>query len=174
MNAIVKAERERRREQNHQRNIIFPCMFTILWEKGWDADKIMERVNDSVDAMKCGYTQGLSVLEVLEEETGIEMTLDGEKSYHEFAYFSADTQVKPLNAMQEVYVIHRTTKWIPTLMLAGICVALHRKDGWEYDELSDFIEKMNAIRSELGEDESRYADYMTEKTGYKPKEMWRV
>lgn len=173
MNAVVKAERERHKEQMHQIHIIFPAVFTVLWQQGWREKRIMSRLTESIDAMRCGYQEGLSVLEVMERETGIEMTLEGDKSFHEYAYFSSDTQVKPLNTMQELYMIKRITKWMPTMMLAGICIALHRKDGWGFDRLSDFINKVNIIRATLGEDEAAYAKYMKEETGHEESELWR-
>lgn len=171
---IKKAEVDLQNEQRKQALMVYPAMFCVLWEDyNWRSVRIMRRFIAAVDAMKEGVKNGTSVLETLEEETGIEMALDGEKSYHEFAYLSADTKIKPINNIQYVYMLKQEKKWIPSLLIAGVCIILHRQDKWGFDRLSNFVTKVNILRNLLGEDQQQYSNYMFECTGHRPEEMWK-
>lgn len=57
------------------------------------------------------------------------------------------------------------------MILAVILIAFHRVDGWEYDELAQFITEEDALRKELGDNLSKYRQRMIEETGYTPK-LW--
>ena len=132
----------------------------------------MDRLISSIDAMKEGTDKGYSVFEMLEQETGIELTLDGVKSYHEFPFLAETDQVIRTD-YQEARMLEEEIQWIPSVMLAGICLVLHRKDRWGFDRLSKFMDKVNILRNILGENEERTSDYMYSVTGHRAEELWR-
>ena len=172
MGGVRKASKILGNEHNKQLDIIYSSCFCVLWQDyQWREERIIKRFQMSADIwMKSG---DFSILEVMEKETGIEMSLDGEKSYHNFAYLSSDTKVKPLTEMEFVYLQQRVIKWLPTMILASVCLALYRQDKWGYERLSRFICKVNAMRQVLGTNPKAYDRYMQEVTGHSTKEFWR-
>lgn len=166
---IKRTEKEVVRYQQHQLAIINICCFVILHRMGWDADKIIQRFNDATDVWMEVKANHLSTFELLETETGIELALDGEKSYTEFGQLKF--QEREVTPSQYIYSLHRRKRWIAPMILATILIAFHRHDGWDYDELSEFITQEDAIRRELGDDLSRYRKLMLDETGLTPK-LW--
>ena len=173
MRMIRRAEQELRAEQEKQANMICPAFFVTMWGHGWREKRIMDRINSAVDAMREGTKSGMSIFETLEQETGIEISLDGVRSYHEFAYLSGDTQLKPIDDMQYIYMLRREKMWIPSILIAGLFLALHRMDGWGPERLDRLMISLNEIRMNLGENPEKYAKLMREKTGYIPADMWK-
>lgn len=166
-----KAEQALQKEHSKQLDIIYSACFCVLWrDYQWREKRIISRFSESADIwMK---TTTFSILEVMEKETGIELTLDGDKSFHEYAFLSGDTTVNPLFDTEYIYMMNRVVKWLPTMILASVCLALYRKDGWGFERLSRFIYKVNIIRQMLGKDAREYDRLMQEVTGHRTKEFW--
>ncbi len=135
--------------------------------------RILTVLIETIEVLKEGTSQGLSIFELLEKETGIEMVLDGVASYKTFPCF-AETDKKILSDIQYARMIEEQIQWIPSVMLAGVCVVLHRKKHWGFQKLNDFMQRVNLIRASLGEDEARYSEYMYKVTGHRSEEIWTV
>ena len=166
-----KAEASLRAEHTKQLDIIYSACFCVLWQDyQWKETRIIKRFRLSADIwLKCDR---FSILEVMENETGIEMTLDGDKSFHEYAFLSGDTEIKPLSDAEYIYMHQRILKWLPTMILASVCLALYRTDGWGFERLSRFICKVDALRQLIGKDPKAYDKYMYEVTGHHTREFW--
>ena len=111
------------------------------------------------------------MFEILEKEPGIEMALEGEKSYKEFMYFGGG-QKKPLNDIQYAYMLQRYIKWMPSMIMTALCISLHRQEGWGFERLSKFIYRIDLLRELFGTNLDKYADMMVAVTGHHPKEFW--
>lgn len=166
---ITRTEKEVIKFQKHQLAILNICCFIILHRQGWNADKIIERFNDATSIWQEVKEKKLSTFELLEDETGIELALDGEKSYTEFGQLKF--QEREVTPSQYIYSLQRRKRWIAPMILAVILIAFHRVDGWEYDELARFITEEDALRKELGDNLSKYRQRMLDETGYTPK-LW--
>ena len=166
---ITRTEKEVIRYQRHQLAIINICCFVILHRMGWSADKIIERFNDATGIWQEVKEKHLSAFELLENETGIELALDGEKSYTEFGQLRF--QEREVTPSQYIYSLQRRKRWIAPMILAVILIAFHRVDGWEYDELATFITEEDALRKEYGDSLPKYRQLMFDETGYTPK-LW--
>ena len=169
MKTYAKAQKRVIQEQQRQLQMINCVCFIALYRMGWDADKIVQRFNDATDIWNECREKGISTFELLENETEIEMALDGEKSWHEFDQFAHNDRV--VTDAEYIYSLHRRQRWIAPLILACLAVSLHRVDGWGYDELVDFLAITDAIRESCGDDVKVYAIAMEKETGYTPK-VW--
>ena len=134
-NALLKAEIDLAQEQLKQINILYPASAIVLWrDYGWRKVRILRRFATSQEVWhECAdYGIEKSILEMMEEETGIEMSLSGfDKSFHELAYFSKDAyDGKLLDFMQTVYMRQQQKKWLAPSILSAICISLHRDDKW--------------------------------------------
>jgi len=172
MGGYRKANKTLKGEHNKQLDIMYTACFCVLWQEyGWRERRIIKRFNKSVEIWQ--EHDDFSILERLEKETGIELTLLGEKSYHNYMYFSSDAESRPLSNVEMIYLQQRVMKWLPTMLLAAICLALYREDEWGFKRLSSFVEKVNIMRQHLGKDPKMYDKYMYEVTGHHTREFWR-
>ena len=168
-----KAELALVKEHNKQLDIVYSACFCVLWEDyQWREKRIISRFQTSAEVWK--ETPVFGILDAMEKETGIEMSLDGEPSFHKYCYLSGTPTAKPLSDMEYLYAQQRVTRWLPTMILAAVCVALYRTDGWGFERLSRFICKVNGLRQLLGNDRKAYDQYMQSKTGHSTKEFWNA
>ena len=169
MRAIKKARQDLSREMDRQIDILYAASAVVWWvEYGWRTTRIMRRFQTSTEIWtECAdYGVSKSMLQMLEEETGIEMQLSGyDRSYHEFSYLDGDAwDGKLLTLEQTVYMHQQQKKWLAPLILASICLSLHRDENWGADRIARFIQQVDAMRQEYGERPDRFRQLMTEVT----------
>ena len=169
MRAMKKARQDLSREMDKQIDILYAASAVVWWvEYGWRTTRIMRRFQTSTEIWtECAdYGVSKSMLQMLEEETGIEMSLSGyDRSYHEFSYLDGDAwDGKLLTLQQTVYMHQQQKKWLAPLILASICLSLHRDDHWGAERIARFIGQMDALRQQYGEDPKKYRALMQEKT----------
>ena len=140
-NALKKSERALTAEMNKQLSIMFCSTAVILWrDYGWRKLRIMRRFATIQEVWtECAdYGTEKSMMQMLEEETGIEMTLSGfEKSYHDLAYLDDSAwDRRQLTLPQVIYMHQQQIKWMAPLILASICLSMHRDEHWGYDRIA--------------------------------------
>ena len=177
MNAIRKSETDLEKAQRRFEDVLYPACALVWWKDyGWDEWMIIG-IFDAANKVwdECiKVSKDKSVFQILEEETGIEMTLDGEKSYKEVKCLNADTWNGEERSWAE-YVLMRQTqkKWVAPMILAAICIALHRDEGWGFECLNDLVGKINQFRREHGDNPKYYIHALNETCGFKwNKECW--
>jgi len=162
-------------EMNKQVNIILPAAAVVLWKQfGWRKVRILRRlVTTSKVVNECGQMGPMkSVMQMLEEETGIELQLSGYPSYHEFSYLDSNKwDGKGLTKPQMVAMYGKMAKWIAPQIIAGICLALYRDEGFGAERLGRFISGLDAIRKELGEVPKSYKELLEKETDIKAADL---
>ena len=166
---IRKAEQSCIKYQKEQLRIINVVCFVTLYRMGWDADKIIDRFNVSTEIWRECRDKRTSSFALLEEETGIEIALDGEKSYTDFDQLHYRTGT--LTPEEYIYSLHRRKRWVAPMILACLCLALRRTDNWSDEQIAEFLSKTDEMRKEYGENIKAYVNLMIEETGYTPK-IW--
>lgn len=169
MKAYKKITQELDRELHRQINIIYAASSVIWWQEyGWRETRIMRRFDTTTKLWDECNEWGVkkSMLQMLEEETGIEMQLSGyDRSYHEFSYLDGDAwDGKFLTLPQTIYMHQQQKKWLAPLILACICLSLHRDEKWGADRIAKFIQQVDAMRQEYGERPDRFRKLMEEVT----------
>lgn len=168
MNAVRKAEQDVVREQKRQLRIMNCVVFSILYKMGYDADTIVQRFNEITQVWIECREKRQSTFQILEEETGIELALEGEKSYKEFDQNTYRTRNATIP--EYIYSLHRRKRWIAPMILACVLVTLYRIDHWTDEQMEQFIMEDRQIRMECGDNVQTYENYMTRETGYTPRE----
>lgn len=110
MNALRKAEQQVQRDQKHQLRVMNIVCFLSLHRMGMDADTIIKRFNEATAIWVECREKKVSAFQILEEEIGIEIALDGEKSYTEFDQLRWRNET--LTPMQYIYSINRRKRWV--------------------------------------------------------------
>lgn len=173
-NPVVKAYSHLQKEQKTQVAIVYPSAVVVLWGTfGFRNKRIARVLAESQNVVdECAALGGVkSIIEVLDDETGIELTLPGMESYQQYAslYSEKWKGVKEhLSAPEVIYLYKRMELWIPSQMIASLSVALHRTEGFGFERLQKFISEVDAIRNQYGRDTKKYKELIREKTDIDP------
>ena len=173
--ALKKADRALQQEQLKQLDIIYPSSAIIWWQNyGWRETRIMRRFATSQQIWdECAADNNVSILQMLENETGIELKLrEDDKSWHELAYFDTSVDYGELTLPKLIYMRQQQKKWVGASIMAGICLSLSRDEHWGAGRLLIFIQQAQAFIAELGEDTRLYQEKMLEVTGIKMSRLW--
>lgn len=154
---ILLAEMQKsNRELEKQWKIMNGCAVITLWELyGWRKNRINSFALHGGDIWeelsKAGSS--LSALELCEKETGMELSLDGVNSYHNYSYLDHNLWDGRMPSYEEAILIEQKRRpWIPVLLMACFCTALHRKEKWGYERLTEFVKNIDGIRKENHDD----------------------
>lgn len=173
---LQKANKALREETHKQVDIFYCAAGVVLWNHGWRLLRIRRRFSTSMKAWdECGdYGQSKSMLQMFEEETGIELTVSGyDKSYHDYAFLDGTKwNGKPLPYPQLIQTKRMKKDWVGLMVFACICLSLHRDEGYGYERIVRFINEVDEIRRKLGDkDTEPYKKLFFETTGHEFHEL---
>lgn len=175
---VDKSYRDLQAEVKRQTGTIFPSAIVALWQGfGWRQKRIadlLERVKTVLDEIGADGDER-SPIEVLDQETGIEMRLDGETaSYKTKSYLFSERWKRDkhrLNAAQVIYANTQQKKFVAPNLLATFCVALHRYYGFGYERLCRFMAMVDEIRRKYNNNVDEYTELFERTTGMKIQTM---
>lgn len=177
-NKVDKSYRDLQAEVRKQTGIIFPVSVIVLWQNFGFRDKRIGDVLEHVRAVLnelINDPQERSPIQILDEETGIEMRLDGEKRpWREISYLNGKAWKRDkhrLNAAQIIYANQQQKKFVAPNLLSTFCVALHRHYGFGFERLSRFMAQADDLRRKYGEQPDNYSELFNKTTGMELKKM---
>ena len=92
----------------------------------------------------------MSMLEMLENETGIEVKIpDTDKSWHDLAFLNSKIDMGRMSRAQWIYMRQRQKQWIGAMVMACMLLALHRKYGFGPERLLRLMRQIDDIRVEF-------------------------
>lgn len=103
----------------------------------------------------CAETNLHSMIEMCEQETGIEIQNGNGKSWKDLPYLNGTLNTKPMTNAQWVYMRQRQKQWIAAQVTACILIALHRKYGFGFDRCARIYVQIREIEAEYGMDEKK-------------------
>lgn len=106
-----------------------------------------------------------SMVEMCEEETGIEIQCGNGKSWHDLPYLNARLDTGRYTNAQMVYIRQQQAAWIPAQVMACILLSLHRKYGFGFDRCARVYAQIQEIEAEYGMDPQKVRDACLEETG---------
>ena len=113
----------------------------------------------------CAETNLHSMIEMCEQETGIEVQNGDGRSWEDLLYLNGKFPDKPMTNAQWVYMRQQQKKWIAPQVMACIMVALHRKYGFGFDRLSRIYSQIQDIEDEFSHNSERIQKAARELTG---------
>lgn len=113
---------------------------------------------------ECAADSSASMLTMLESETGIELAVPGEKSYHELIYLNG-TPRADLTDMQTIAMRKKQTKWVGTTILASVMLSMHRLYGFGADRDTQLMNQIAEIEREFRGSGSRIVEELRKETG---------
>ena len=94
-----------------------------------------------------GADNSISMVQKLDEEVGIELVNEDNKSYKTYKYLNASIDDgSPLDGFQWLYMRQNQKKWVKAQVTATICIAMHRKEGFGYERLCKLLDEMEDIK----------------------------
>lgn len=146
--ALAKAVSDFKNEHGRQLTIIGGCTGIALYENwGWRGKRLQEFYNE-VDraADECSLDNGISMIEMCENETGIVVYQEGfSGDYKELLYFQPEEQ--ELTVEQEIVMRKKQMRWVAPQIYALLFLALHRRYGFGPERIERLKEQMEEVRS---------------------------
>lgn len=163
---LRKIEREMDRELDRQVRLIYASTAIALkrahhWEKQGIL-KLMDLTHEVWE--ECAATNEKSMIQMLDEETGVELQNGDGKSWQDLAFLNARIDMGQMTLPQWIYMRQQQKKWIPAQVTAGILLALHRKCGFDSDRIAETYARILEVEEEVGYKEDRAIALCSEET----------
>ena len=155
--AYQKANAELEVEGRKQCMLLYSATALALrrhWGKGKQAILSLFEITGSV-WRSCAETNLHSMIEMCEQETGIEIQNGNGKSWKDLPYLNGTLNTKPMTNAQWAYMRQRQKQWIAAQVTACILIALHRKYGFGFDRCARIYAQIQEIEAEYGMDEKK-------------------
>lgn len=149
MDPLTKLENQMQIEMYKQIRLYFSATAIALnqgW--GWKHDRINKLLKETQKAWnECGKDNSKSMVELLEDETGVELQNGSGKSWRDYAFLNND---HPLNkrqlSRQQIYFMRRQQMtWIGSLVLACILLGIHRREGFGSERIQRLYDQIIEI-----------------------------
>jgi hypothetical protein len=169
-NILKKYERLLSAEMRKQQDLQYTSAAMVLNKRGWDAKKIKElflcsgRIWD-----ECGADPNKSVLSMLEDETGVAMTLENGKVYDDYDFLSK-THPRAVRRITDGYLVairRAQIEWCGACVLGALFLALHRFDNWDYNMLMTFQDELDETQKNYNFDVKKMLSDTEKKAGVK-------
>lgn len=149
----MKADRELEEEIKRWEVISFAAAVLAMHRYyGWSDNQLRGMLRFcAVITASCASTTQLSLIQMLDEETGIELQNGDDRSWKELAYLNAS--LKPgqqMTTSQWIYMRNRQKKWVEPQLMACILLGLHRMKGYGFTSLKRIYSQIAGIEAEYG------------------------
>lgn len=164
---IKAAENDVRKEVDLQIDILYHSAALVLHRYGWTREQIEEFASVSNDTYSECADNAISLLQLLYDETGIELQRsDGLQSFKDILYLGKKQQTKPLSAPEYLLMKQNQVKWVAAQITASIILALRRLDDWDDDECKAFFEDLEDQKWQFNLDADWIVHECKELTGF--------
>ena len=151
-NLLRNVERQMNEEHDKQDRILRAAALIAMHRHwGWRKKRLLgllEMIDEVIS--ECGDTRQKSMIQMLDEETGIELQNGDGKSWKELAFLNAEIDIGKLTLPKLIYMRQQELKWIPSLITAYILLALHRKCGFGSDRCARVYDQILETAEEFG------------------------
>lgn len=154
MDALKKADIELEKELHKQIALNYGTICIALHDQGWGTQKLKTLLDRTAAYWHtCGEDNSISMLEMLENETGIEIRhSETGKSWHDLPYINGKIKTGKLTRAQWIYMRQRQREWVGAQCVACILYTLHRRYGWGIDRASRLLEESERLKDEYRRD----------------------
>ena len=144
----VKAEADR--YLNDRMLLVFACIGIVMKHRyHWERNGIIDLYKRFFEVWtECASSNERSMVQMLDEETGVEVQIGDGKSWRDMPYLNASIRYKPRSKAEWIYMRTRMLKWIPGQITACMLLALHRKCGFDSDQIADTYADLLTVEQE--------------------------
>ena len=167
MDPIQRVENELNRETHRQIALIYSAAAIALrryW--GWGKPRILGILELTCEVWKeCGQTNERSMIQMLEEESGIEVQNGSGQSWRDLAFLNAQIRMSRLTRPQWIYMRKKQIQWVAPNVTACIFLALHRRYGLGATRCGRLSAQIEQVQREFGYKEAALKRACEEETG---------
>ena len=146
--AVRRADADALRHQLEDSKIVL-CEAGIALHRryGWGS----KRIGDFIDMVQevedeCSADPRRSMIQILDEETGIEIKPDADgPGWRDLAFLNADIEHQCKSIPEYRCMRSRQIRWIKPTFYALVFVALHRKCGWGAERMRRLLTDMQGL-----------------------------
>ena len=156
---IRQAEKNMEPEIRKQIDIYYSAVSIALHRHwNWDTERIMTMYDATQAAWnECAASNRVSMVQMLEDETGIELRNETGKSWHDICYLNS---AHPMNyrAMDPYTFLAMRVKqneWQGTLVFACILLGMYRRFNFKPEWMAKLVEQTVAVREEFSFDREK-------------------
>ena len=168
MRKAVQADRELEEEVKRREVTVFSAAVLAMHRYyGWTRAQLLEMLEHcAVICKDCSSTNQLSLIQMLDEETGVELQIGDGRSWKELAYLNASlVPGTRMTTSQWIYMRKRQMKWVGPQLMACILLGLHRARGYAFRSLNRIYQQISGIEAEYGYDRNALHAACMEETG---------
>lgn len=169
--AESKINRKLREENDKSMTIVFgSAMIALHRYWGWGKKRIQDLQREIMVEwiLDQGRGENYSMMKMLEDETGIDMQLNG-KSWHDVDFLNGVTKttdrVKRMGETEYLYMMHQKIRWQPIQFTASVLLALYRKHGFSSERDVRLMDQMSEIQREFKFKPQKIIAAMKQETG---------
>lgn len=166
--AIAKATKELQDSMDRSIDIYYSCAAIVLHKKyRFGSEKIKDIIKASHDSwLEVGDCNNISLVQLLDEETGIELANDYGESWEQFSYLNSKKWdgVIP-NWGYLVKVRHKEATWTNATALSGILIAVNRNCNFTQGKLIKLLADIQEFKAEYENDVPKLLRTVKEETG---------
>ena len=162
MDTLKRAEIDLEKEMDKWIDLTLGALaiaFTRYW--GWGVKRIsnvMDEIQNAWD--ECAETNTKSMIQMLEEETGVELrSFTDNRGWRELAFLNNDLSKKiNVNGMtkaQWVVMRRNQIKWMRPQIYASALLGLHRRYGFGYERLARLVGQIDDVIAECDYDKNK-------------------
>lgn len=113
----------------------------------------------------CAKDHDHSMIQMCEDETGIEIQNGDGKSWRDLAYLNGELDPGRMTEAQWLYMRQQQLKWIRPQIMACLMVALHRKYGFGFERCGRIYQQIEDVSTEFGHSPTKIRQACKELTG---------
>lgn len=166
---ILKAEKELEKECSLQLDLV-TCSAIIALNRYWNWNN--NQITELLELHKtiwdeCGSSNEISMIQLLDEECDIELTNQEGVSYKDSIYLNSELDDgRKLTPAQWLLMRQNQKKWVCAQITACICLAVHRKENWSFNRISELLIKMDDIKYEFDYNSNDISQYVYDNLNY--------
>ncbi len=165
---IAKAEKDVDLEISKQLDLV-NCSMIIALYRFWNYRN--ERISKVLSTQQeiwneCGADGNMSMIRKCDEECDIELTNYEGVSYKDISWLNAVKDTKPLNDYEWLIFRQNQKKWTKAQILACVCLAMHRAEGWGFKRLSELMNHMEDILEDANYNQEKVIQIALNECGY--------
>lgn len=162
---IRRAEQDFKREVSRQIDLVYnAAMIALHRYYHFGPKRILRTLEDTKSVFSsCGVRTGISVLEMLEDETGIELS-NGSASWHDLETTNLKLAGPHATPAHIIALYQQEKEWTAVNLLASTMIALHRVEGFGAKRLITYKDHVTEIEESYNLDAAQLIRIAEEET----------
>lgn len=167
---LSKAEKELEKAAELVCDMTYGCLALALHKYyGYGQKRIFKVMDKAAEtSAEVGKDLDLSMLQLLEQETGIEIRMDDGSRWEDKIFLNASKWDGTIRSYAQMISVRRAQiKWLEPTVLAECLMGMHKREKFGQDRLADLYKHIISIKTEYNRDIIRISEQLKEQLNIK-------